>query len=293
MAKETEEQVPEFSFDDAFETETEEATPNAEVPEDEGSETAPTTETPAEAATKETAPPQDEEDDEGSDVEGVIEQDGKKLVPLSVLIAERKKLQAKAQPQREEPSTTQQPQQSPANEQREEAVAPEFDIPDPAEDPQGYAVAMANVSQTQILNDRLNNSERFARHAQGDEVVDAAFEWWSNAGKHDKSIISRALSSGDPYGEMLKMHKDAKSAAFGDVDPKLVEQFQKWHAAQSKGATPTGNKQPAQKTERAEGNKPSRPAAPSSIADETSDKGSDPAEQALGAGSAFSSTFTT
>lgn len=134
------------------------------------------------------------------------------LVPRKALEDERRKRQELerrfAEIERQPPQRQQPQHQQPV------------EMPDPWQDPQGYAQfvaqhAVANAryvadqqAEMRILNRTLHRSERSARKEHGDEVVDAALEAVKQAGLAQKFIAMED----DAFSEMVSWYQDYQIA---------------------------------------------------------------------------------
>lgn len=139
-------------------------------------------------------------------------------VPLSELLAERKKRQelerlqieadARAKAYYEQLQTQQQRHVPPPQPQQQ------IEPPDPFTDPEGYFRHVQQQFQTQLINQRLDTSELLARRHYGAQVVDEAFQAAQQAG-----VTGHFIREPDPYGALVEWHKKQKVLAEVGDDP--------------------------------------------------------------------------
>jgi hypothetical protein len=228
---------------------------------DRGGNSAPPVET-QEPAPQEAAPQLADQqvDTDDSDETPVQGRDDKgRFVPVSELVAERKKLRAKIDEEArlrieaetrakvyEEQFKSFGQRQQPVQQQPAPQPEPQ---PDPLMEPEQFARWQSDQFQKQILNDRLNFSEEMARDKFGDQVVDAAVEAARRAG-----VVSRFLTTRNPYRELVTWHKNMlaleKIGPDPDVYEKTVEERVKARLLEDLKAgklTATGQPAPAQR----------------------------------------------
>lgn len=212
----------------------------------------------------------DEDDPQGVTV------DGKVMVPLSALLKERNKRQ-------EKPA-------APAAAAAEEPV--EVEIPDPATDPKGYFDYQQSVITTNIVNNNLNVSERFARKEHPAELVDAVRTWALARFDTDPEYAKKVLFDADPYGVAIA---DYQAEQRGDklkglTDAEIDELIA---IKEGKGSTPPANgaaQKPAAEKPPAAQQKQDEAKPPRTIAEETN-AGGKTVDTVAGPGKAFDSVF--
>lgn len=91
--------------------------------------------------------------------------------------------------------------------------------PDLYQDPEGYAHSIEAKVAARMANAEAEMSERFARQAHGDALVEEAFEAAKALGAVDQFKGKR-----DPWGELVKWHKTQKAAAEIGGDPEAWRQ---------------------------------------------------------------------
>lgn len=170
----------------------------------------------------------------------------------------------------------------------------EFNIPDAATDPAGNAAARQALTNLQILSERMNFSEDYARLKYKDEteLVDTAQQWAIAKFKADPAYEDRIMNERNPYETIIADYRSSKQleAFAGDE----WTQFQAWKAGQAGGnisaaapviVQPVGVAPVAPTPQQ-----PARPLPPRSIADLPS-AGGNAHLIAVGAGQAFDSVF--
>ncbi len=127
------------------------------------------------------------------------------LVPLAELIGERRERQELAKQNRELLEAMQRLR-------RPQQPAPE--PIDPVTDPERAFLALEQRMEHRLLNQHLNNSERFARTQHGNEIVDQALEAAQQAG-YAQTFVNRA----DPYGELVSWYQGQRLSQEIGTDP--------------------------------------------------------------------------
>lgn len=104
-------------------------------------------------------------------------------------------------------------------------------MPDPYEDPEGFAAAQeARVSQA-LYQTNLRWSERIASIQHGEEAVKAAKDWGFQRCETDPYFNAKVAASPDPIGFVVAEYKREEIAS--KVTPDEFAQFQAWKAAQN------------------------------------------------------------
>lgn len=194
-------------------------------------------------ATPDTPPADTPAEPEATPAEDKTEQ----MVPLSALLAVRGDLaDLKAQVARAPAPQPEQPQAA----------------PDPIQDPEGFQAYF----QKQIANERLNTSEAIARASHGNEAVDAAFTAAQQAG-----VVGNFVNHPNAWGEIVNWHK-------GQQEIQAIRE-----AGGLEAVREAAKAEALREFQAAQVAKQTRPAAPPSLASETSIGGRDaPAYQAPG-----------
>ena len=155
----------------------------------------------------------------------------------------------------------------------EDAEAARKAVPDPKKDPAAYSAYVAQQQAHSAINDRLNFSEFQARKDEGEEAVDAAFEWANEQMEADKTgaFAKKLFAHASPYHYAVQLHKEAQEAGNGGEgggakDPEY-EEFLAWQRSRKGG----GEKQPGDKPKDQPGEE--RAARPKSLAQRPSASG--------------------
>ena len=130
------------------------------------------------------------------------EQRGGGFVPIDAMLSEREKRQAAER----ELETLRQTQQKPAT-----------DVPDPFDDPQGYAAYNREQIEQQTTALRFQFSDQFARQVHGAEAVDAAAAWAQEKAKANPAFAMSYMREQNPIDWIVREHKrDALLSDIGD-----------------------------------------------------------------------------
>lgn len=117
------------------------------------------------------------------------------------------------------------------------AQQPQPEVPDPDRDPVGFAQFQQAEFQKILLNERLNVSERFARKEHGAEALEAAKSWAREKFASDPLYRQQIFADADPYDRLVTDYR--RDQIFSQVsDPKEIEEFRAWKAAQAALAQP-------------------------------------------------------
>jgi hypothetical protein len=184
------------------------------------------------------------------------------MVPLKALHETRDELKAlKAQLDAARPQQPEAPQ-----------------VPDVFSDPEGYTAFIQNQIAQTALNDRLNLSEEMVRQSAGNETVNAAQEWAKEQFQANPALAQAFYQQRNPYGFLVQQYQRHQVLASLGDDPKEIEAFKAWKAAQAQL-----QQQPAQAAPQSE-------QPPRSIASATSAGGVQ--SIAIGPTAAFDNIFT-
>lgn len=129
-------------------------------------------------------------------------------VPVDVVKALRDEIRALKQPQQTEP----------------------VQIPDPYEDPQGFAAFQTSQVQEVIYAQNLNWSRQIAEIRHTPEAVSQAHEWAFEKCEADPFFNQRVRSSADPYGVVMEEWK--RDQLLSKFQPSDYDQFLAWKASQ-------------------------------------------------------------
>lgn len=148
-------------------------------------------------------------------------------------------------------------------------------MPDPIDDPEGFAQYQNNLVQERIYATNLNWSRRVNEIQHGKELIGKVLEWGVAKCDEDPYFNARLKASDDPVGEALAEYQRTQ------IDPSKWQEFVAWQQAQAALASP----QPAAPAA------PPQPVAtpPVSIASAPSAGGVQ--HQAVGPGVAFDETI--
>lgn len=112
----------------------------------------------------------------------------------------------------------------------QQAQAQPIQMPDPYEDPEGFAAAQeARVSQA-LYQTNLRWSEQIASMKHGEETVKAAKEWAYARCDSDPYFNAKVAASPDPVGFAVTEYQREEIAS--KVTPDEFAQFQAWKQAQ-------------------------------------------------------------
>lgn len=148
-----------------------------------------------------------------------------------------------------------------------EKSQPEFEIPDPKTDHEGYQEYTRQLGEIRIINERLNMSEVFARDKHGDERVNTVQNWFIERAQADPPLFQRIMQARNPYGEAIKEY-DKEQLLQSLSDPEERKAYDEWKKQRSAvPPVPPGSppaQQPAQPAAAAKpaAAQPQPPAAP-------------------------------
>lgn len=81
-------------------------------------------------------------------------------------------------------------------------------VPDPVKNPKEYADYAEVRLSMNLMNERMNNSERFARQAHGNEVMDKVKTWALDQMSKDQAFGERVVGDPDPYEAAKKAYDE-------------------------------------------------------------------------------------
>lgn len=125
---------------------------------------------------------------------------------------------------------------------RSQQPQPQLQMPDPYEDPEGFASAQQALLDQRLQNITLNTSERFARKEHGPETVESAKGWALQRFGTDPLYRQQVLNDPDPYERVVKDWRAEQMLA--EVNPSEFEQFKAWKAAQGQLQMQPGGQPP-------------------------------------------------
>lgn len=104
-------------------------------------------------------------------------------------------------------------------------------MPDPYEDPEGYAAAQRAETAAALYQTNMRWSERIATIEHGKETVAAAKEWAFKKCDADPYFNAKVAASEDPVGFAVAEYKREEIAS--NVTPDEFAQFRAWKDAQN------------------------------------------------------------
>lgn len=93
---------------------------------------------------------------------------------------------------------------------KESKPAPEAEFvpPDPAKQPVEFARYTQQVMELNLMNERMNVSERFARKEHGNDLVDKARTWSLSRFDADPQFANHIVNNADPYEASVEAYKE-------------------------------------------------------------------------------------
>lgn len=101
-----------------------------------------------------------------------------------------------------------------------QAPAEPVEVPDPIDDPEGYAQFNRQQMQDMLTNERLNLSENYAVRTHGADAVEAAKSWFATQNQNAKNEI---LSQPDPYEYAIQEQKRQSLTEQLSADPDKLD----------------------------------------------------------------------
>lgn len=166
-----------------------------------------------------------------SEPEPVVEQEQPQpskdwVVPGAAMLEERERAKALERELNDLKAQRQQPAQQPT-------------IPDPYDDPQGFADAQQQLVDQRITQVRFEMSDRFARQAHGAETVEKAIAWAQEKAQADPSFAISYMRDPDPIGHIVQQHKrDAMLGTIGNAEN--IDEFIKSYISDAQNAQRLG-----------------------------------------------------
>jgi hypothetical protein len=91
------------------------------------------------------------------------------------------------------------------------------DIPDPYDDKPGFDRHINQMLDERTTQVRFEVSDRFARQAHGDEMVQGALDWAMQRAQNSPAFAQEYMTQPDPIGWIVQQHKrDAMLSDIGD-----------------------------------------------------------------------------
>lgn len=144
-----------------------------------------------------------------------------KSVPLSALLDERDRRKAAEAKAAE-------------FEARHSAPAP-VDMPDPIDDPRGFADWQQGQVQQALVSQRFEMSDLMAKQQYGEETVKTAAEWAMDKAKADPLFAQAYMQQPHPIDWIVREHK--RSALVNDIGDNVDDWFAR--EAEKRGYAPT------------------------------------------------------
>jgi hypothetical protein len=110
-------------------------------------------------------------------------------------------------------------------------------IPDPLDDPEGFANYQTSAAHSAALNVKLDMSEEFVRQQKGDELVDKARDWALEQFQNRPGFQQQVFGQRNPYGYIVQQYEREQIASTVTADD--FAQFQAWKQAQAQLTTQT------------------------------------------------------
>jgi hypothetical protein len=121
---------------------------------------------------------------------------------------------------------------------RQQQAAPPPVPPDPYEDPEGYTAHQ----EDQRIAINAQWSQRLAVATHGEDAVNRAQQWAADRFERDPVFRQQSLAHPDPFGFAIVEHQREQALQMF-TDPKTLESFRAWQAAQM--GQPPAAQQPA------------------------------------------------
>jgi hypothetical protein len=119
-------------------------------------------------------------------------------------------------------------------ESRQAASAP-VDMPDPIDDPRGFAEWQNSQVQQALVSQRFEMSDLMAKQQYGEETVKTAAEWAMEKAKADPLFATAYMQQPHPIDWIVREHK--RSALVNDIGDNVDDWFAK--EAEKRGYAPT------------------------------------------------------
>lgn len=174
---------------------------------------------PIEETVEEPVTPEPEPDPE-PEPEPVVEEPASKggnFVPIDAMLTERERRQA-----------AERELQQLREQQTQQAV-----VPDPYDDPQGYASYQDRIIEEKLTAQRFSFSERLAKKEYGAEAVQAATEWAGEKAKADPTFAISYMREADPIDWIVQQHK--RDALLSEIGTKSADEFVRDYLAKNPG----------------------------------------------------------
>lgn len=123
-------------------------------------------------------------------------------------------------------------------EAKQQVQPQQTEIPDPYDDPAGFAAHQQKQVEQQIVGVRFEMSDRFARQAHGDETVQGAIDWAMERAQKNPAFAQEYMANPDPIEWIVQQHK--RDAMLSDIGDSPDDWFER-EAAKRGYAKPSAN----------------------------------------------------
>lgn len=124
------------------------------------------------------------------------------------------------------------------------------DVPDPLDDPQGFAAHQNEQIQKALIDQRFQTSDLIARQQHGDETVEAAGQWATERARNDPAFAMSYMRQPHPIDWIVQQHRKEQllSDIGGNVDDWFTREAAKrgYVAAPAMSAAPAAEQQQGQ-----------------------------------------------
>lgn len=162
------------------------------------------------------------------------------------------------------------------------------EMPDPIDDPQGFADWQQGQVQQALVTERFNWSDLMAKREHGEDAVKTAAEWATERAKSDPSFHQAYMQQPHPLDWIVREHK--RNGLLTDIGDNVDDWFAREAAKRGYAAVPAPNAAAAPVVAAQAQPAPSAPSPPRSLASEPG-KGDGVKEVATGPMSALEAVF--
>jgi len=163
------------------------------------------------------------------------------------------------------------------------------DMPDPIDDPQGFADWQQGQVQQALITERFNWSDTMAKQQHGEDAVKAAAEWAMDRANTDPAFRQAYMQQPHPLDWIVREHK--RNGLLTEIGDNVDDWFTREAAKRGYAAVPAPNAAPAQVVAAQAQPAPVVPSPPRSLASEPG-KGGGVKEAATGPMAALEAVFT-
>lgn len=144
--------------------------------------------------------------------------------------------------------------------QLQERNAPQAEIPDPFDDPQGYAAYQDRQFEQKLAQQKFSMSDMMARQTHGAETVEKASEWAFEKAKSDPVFAAQYMREQHPIDWIVRQHQ--REAMLSDIGDNMDD----WFAREAEKRGYSRASAPAAAAPAAIPQSPSAPPPPRSLA---------------------------